>query len=520
MTKIWELDSIKDDETPSSNSVTIISDGILTKKISIDNMKRVLVPMASSTILGSIKIGQGLSIDSFGTVSIPDVGGYILPYASAASLGGVKVGSNLIIDHNGILDTKYPLSPASKTTYGLVKIGDGLDNTVDGILSVTIPDHTLFPTSGFRMGNNSDITLLLEENTKPKLKSNIFGTLAFSVNDSTLNINEHPNDITNDIRRHTAEISLINSTTSVSLGGELFPALIPDVYNNNITIGISTIPWSAIYATSMYGTLYGVSIKTNTILVDNIYRAASVASVSNTVVVRDAASDVFVNIVHGNLNGIADKSDTLKVNSDYRATAVDSPAVGTADTIVVRDSNGDIHANNFSGISNKSDYLRFDTTYYSTAEQATPNTVAVRDLSGNLTATYFNGIAVKAQFADLAEKYISDKIYDSGTVVVFGGTEEISITTKKGDHRVAGVISANPAYIMNEDSNGQLVALRGKVPVKIIGKVEKGDLLITSSIPGYAMSIGGDNSYGNAVFAKSLENKPDLNHGTVIAVIL
>jgi len=104
----------------------------------------------------------------------------------------------------------------------------------------------------------------------------------------------------------------------------------------------------------------------------------------------------------------------------------------------------------------------------------------------------------------LAENYVSDDEYVPGTVVVFGGSEEITVTETFADVRVAGVISSNPAYLMNAAAAGLPVALRGRVPVQVLGAVSKGDLLVTSAQAGYAQSVGQNNSYGQAVFAKSL----------------
>jgi len=73
---------------------------------------------------------------------------------------------------------------------------------------------------------------------------------------------------------------------------------------------------------------------------------------------------------------------------------------------------------------------------------------------------------------------------------------------------------------MNSLLDGQPVALRGRVPVKIQGFVRKGDLLVTSSIPGIAISVGRDASYGMAVFAKALEDKITKEIGTIEAVII
>jgi hypothetical protein len=147
------------------------------------------------------------------------------------------------------------------------------------------------------------------------------------------------------------------------------------------------------------------------------------------------------------------------------------------------------------------------------------------NLSGDIGSDSFQfrtvyAQATSAQYADLAEKYLSDSEYAIGTVVVFGGNEEITVSDQVGDERVAGVISENPAYLMNSTSTGQPVALRGKVPVRVTGPVSKGDSLVTSATPGVAVSVGRDRSYAQAVFAKALEEYQGTDETVIIAVII
>lgn len=150
-----------------------------------------------------------------------------------------------------------------------------------------------------------------------------------------------------------------------------------------------------------------------------------------------------------------------------------------------------------------------------------PSANLVYDLGSN-TAWYntFYGVSTQAKYADLAEKYRADATYESGTVVVFGGSAEITTTTQMADHRVAGVISTNPAYLMNAATEGLPVALRGRVPMKVIGPVSQGDLLVTSDSAGCAISVGGDVSYGVKIFAKSLETNEAVGEKIIEAVIL
>src|SRR6056300_188678 len=132
----------------------------------------------------------------------------------------------------------------------------------------------------------------------------------------------------------------------------------------------------------------------------------------------------------------------------------------------------------------------------------------------------FEGTATSAQYADLAENYLADTTYEVGTVLVFGGDEEVTVTDSKGNTRVAGVVSTNPAHLMNSNLEGEhvtAIALQGRVPCKVLGKVAKGDMLVTSAIPGYAIvnnSPGVGQVIGKAVGAKDNDGK-----GTVEVVV-
>ena len=145
---------------------------------------------------------------------------------------------------------------------------------------------------------------------------------------------------------------------------------------------------------------------------------------------------------------------------------------------------------------------------------------------GNIGASgaEFNTVFAKAttaQYADLAEIYTVDADYESGTVVVFGGEAEVTTTTQFADVSVAGAISTDPAYLMNSSESGLPVALRGRVPVKVVGPVYKGDLLVTAGAnPGYAVSVGKNTEYSLAVFAKAIETNTDEGAKVITAVIL
>ena len=107
---------------------------------------------------------------------------------------------------------------------------------------------------------------------------------------------------------------------------------------------------------------------------------------------------------------------------------------------------------------------------------------------GNIgsTGTRFNqvfALASSAQYADLAEKYTSDATYATGTVVAFGGDQEVTISATDSDRRVAGVISALPSFRMNDGLQSEhtaMVALTGRVPTLVTGPVRKGDMMVSA----------------------------------------
>ena len=137
----------------------------------------------------------------------------------------------------------------------------------------------------------------------------------------------------------------------------------------------------------------------------------------------------------------------------------------------------------------------------------------------NVYATTFQGVATTAQYADMAEVYSSDADYEAGTVVKLGGDAEITMTTTHADTDVFGVISTSPAYLMNAEAEGLPVAMTGRVPVKVIGKVSKGERLVSSDVPGLAWALGDDQYDTRAVIGRSLEDKNDGNEGIVEAVV-
>jgi hypothetical protein len=134
------------------------------------------------------------------------------------------------------------------------------------------------------------------------------------------------------------------------------------------------------------------------------------------------------------------------------------------------------------------------------------------------SANRFNiiyGTSTSARYADLAEKYTTDQEYEPGTVIVVASAGDAEGTASyTTGQRVLGVVSTNPAFIMNDELDGQAIALRGRVPVKVIGPIRKGQALICNQ--------DGKGIYGdtNNSFAIALETNEETSVKLVECVIL
>ena len=144
---------------------------------------------------------------------------------------------------------------------------------------------------------------------------------------------------------------------------------------------------------------------------------------------------------------------------------------------------------------------------------------------GNIgsSSVYFNRLfaqATTALYADLAENYLGDADYTEGTVLDFGGAQEVTISTVDSSKRVAGVVSTNPAHLMNAGVVGEhvvTVALIGRVPVSVTGTVRKGDLMVSAG-DGTARAVTIASPKVGTIIGKSLEDFSG-DKGTIEIVI-
>lgn len=130
--------------------------------------------------------------------------------------------------------------------------------------------------------------------------------------------------------------------------------------------------------------------------------------------------------------------------------------------------------------------------------------------------------STSAQYADLAEKYQADVEYKPGTVLEFGGNAEVTASTTGYSTKIAGVVSTDPAYLMNSSLDGSNVvniALLGRVPCQVIGTISKGDCLVSSNTTGVATSMVSSEYQPGCVIGKSLEDYNSDQVGVIEIVV-
>jgi len=225
----------------------------------------------------------------------------------------------------------------------------------------------------------------------------------------------------------------------------------------------------------------------------NVTAAATIPtnSISNTKI-RQSAGLSLVGRAGNTLGDVAD----ITAASDHQVLRRSGTAIGfgavalnqaAAVTGVLSPSNGGTGAsaltanklmvgNGASGVLTPTE-LHWDTVNARLGINTTTPTERL-EVNGNVKATFFIGTATSAQYADLAEKFLPETDYEIGTVVMIGGSAEITDTKSVTDVAI-GVISGMPAFMMNETlAGGQYVALKGRVPVKAVYTVRKGDILV------------------------------------------
>jgi hypothetical protein len=293
----------------------------------------------------------------------------------------------------------------------------------------------------------------------------------------------------------------ITLTGNGLLSGPSSPSITPIIAvgpndNENLDIGTSALRFRDIYSRSFRGTnFYGTGDFGSLTAPTTINQGARfngtatfAATGGKTPFGLAGSTDVFIRNQNSDIVFDGSTSATVTVNAD---------ANSTNNSIVRRTSNSSINANTFIssiaessvgfvGMSTRSLGLYLGGTTYAPTSIATGTGTALI-INGVINATTFNGTANFANYKDLAENYVADAQYEPGTVLEFGGEFEVTLAEDE-TRRVAGVVSTDPAYLMGNGHPGEFVvpiALQGRVPCKVRGKIRKGDMMVSAG-GGYA----------------------------------
>jgi hypothetical protein len=336
---------------------------------------------------------------------------------------------------------------------------------------------------GFTVGDQNDFRLRVENGDQVVLENRLGNDISVRIGNSTVLV--------------FRETSVVSGVAGSSFGTE-------------------TVPWNNIFANNLIGNLTG------NVVGNSVGTHRGNVEANDTTILIDAVSKIIgfnnaelrgtlVGDVEGNLTGTASNANRLGGNE----ASITIPAISNKTSVVVRDSSGDVFAEKFIGTASRADQLLVDANYRSASTGKTANTIAARTATGDLAANIFDGTATAARYADLAEKYLADQNYEVGTVVVVGG--EAEVTASSQGQRAIGVVSANPAFMMNSElEGGTYIALKGRVPVKVTGSINKGDELVAHA-DGTAIK---DLNSSNKVFAIALESCDFEGINTIEAVIL
>ena len=403
----------------------------------------------------------------------------------------------------------YTIVKSNGTT--LTTIADGTINTTS--TSLGLPGRN-YP--GYGQPVDENFVWLTENFASPNPPSNpLTGQLWYNTNNQTMYI--CPADGTsNALAWLSLSATSSGGTTTfgaVSVTGNLAAGNLSAVGNlsaNSTTTAFLTVSANATIAnanitTANIGTLYTTNISTGSATTSGnltgVWNVAGSAGGNNAVAFNFLQGGIAIsNSAGANLYGIA---------TDKYMYANGTPV-------------------SFAGTYSNSNVAAYMPTYggniLANVVQLPTITTGANTTAGTITGnwTLTTGSRLQATYADLAERFKADDIYDPGTVVELGGDAEITAVQYDLSEDVFGVISDTAAYLMNagagSDNTHPPVAVSGRVKVKVTGQVKKGQRLVSAG-NGIARAAQPNEATAFNVIGRALENKTDNGLGTVEAIV-
>ena len=394
-------------------------------------------------VTGNVTANSGISV--FNTVQATQfVGSQLSGNASTAT----RLATARTINGTNFDGTNNITVTADATTLTGTTLNSGITlsslNQVGTLNSLNVADI------GVIVGSGSTLRLFVDAAT-PTIRSNT-GRLNFDMGISGPDVN------------------FVDSTTSLSLGGPNAPAIIGD---NTTNLGIPGYKFNSIYANNFKGT--DIEVVSLTPTVPN----GDITATGNLIVTGNLTVQGNVTAINSTELTIEDKLITLASGA---ATSAEASGAG----IFINGSGASLI---YSSSGNKWVLNKF------------------LDMGSNdiVTTGLFMGTATSARYADLAENYLADAEYEPGIVLEIGGKYEVTIA-QDSTNKIAGVVSTNPAFLMNSQCKGKYVvalAIQGRAPCKVRGKIYKGNMLISAG-EGFAKAT--DTPQFGTIIGKALED--------------
>jgi hypothetical protein len=360
------------------------------------------------------------------------------------------------------------------TTNGTLRVHDGITAGGSNIATVSYVDNAIGSLSANSISDGtSSVTIIA---TNGNIRANVGGSTVQLLSSGGANVTGFVSATGNVSGGNLTTAGLISATGNIT-GGNLSGTSI-----------VGTLTTAAQTNITSVGTLTALTV-TGNVTGGNLTTAGLISATGN--------------ITGGNLSG------TSIVGTLTTAAQTNITSVGTLTALTVT---GNVTGGNL---------ITAGLVSLSSITKTGSNGVGNIGSSTSVFDTVF-AKATSAQYADVAEKYLADQDYAPGTVVEIGGTAEVTETTTYASVCIAGVVSTDPALIMNSGALGDhpvAVALLGRVPCRVAGVIRRGDLLCSSTVPGHAVSMPAGQYRPGAVIGKALADHNDAGPGMIEVLV-
>ena len=419
------------------------------------------VNASSENIIGSVVARNSAGDFSAGNITANSFTGNLLGNVTTA----LGTSTFNIIEAQEVRGPRLVGNASSASRLEVARLINGIE--FNGTQDVTVPAEASTLT-GFRLANNvleSNLTSVGTLNSLAindtglnvssgavKLYKNVTENLPLLETENSNGLNFRVKDTSVDSQKTT--LFFVGGDQALSLGAPGLALIAPSL-NAGIDLG---------YNDKRFNRFFTNSVNSPTVFTQTITSTAGNGSIG--------------------MNGDLTVSGNLTVNGTV--TTINSIDVSIDDLTftIAAETTNQVLADGAGIIINGAN-ARF--LYNATGDKMTLNKALDMGSNNVVTTGLFQGTATKAQYADLAENYLADADYEPGTVLEFGGNKEVTIAEDE-TRRVAGIVSSHPAHLMNSELTGEYVvalALQGRVPCKVRGKIRKGDMLVSGG-QGYA----------------------------------